>query len=175
MQSTTRRNLLIGLATGFVAVLATSVRNVLPGDPAEGYRMLDTESIAICRLLAARFIGPDHGLVDVPLEVDRTLAALPEVGELWRRLPRLIESAPLLEGYFSGFSGLSVSEQEAFLQGWAASELLQKRQIYNGLRALILSHYYFQPVSWPAIRYAGPWVGRLILPVHSLRFPLEVR
>jgi hypothetical protein len=175
MSSPTRRNLLIGLATGFLAVVATQVRNVLPGDPAEGYQMLDADSIAIVRLLAECFIGPDHVLVDVPLEVDKTLAALPEVGELWKRLPKLIEAAPLVEGYFSGFTALSAEDKEKFLAGWAASERLEKRQVFNGLRALILSHYYFDPASWPAIRYAGPWVGRIDLPIHAPRFPLEVQ
>ncbi|HND30451.1 MAG TPA: hypothetical protein PLA94_10650 [Myxococcota bacterium] len=175
MSSPTRRNLLIGLATGFLAVVATKVRDVFPGDPAEGHQMLDAESIAIVRLLAECFIGPDHALVDIPLEVDHTLAALPEVGELWRRLPKLIEAAPLLEGYFSGFTALSPEDREKFLMGWAASERLEKRQIFNGLRALILSHFYFQPASWTAIGYAGPWVGRMDLPILAPRFPLEVQ
>jgi hypothetical protein len=126
-------------------------------------------------VLAARFIGPHHGLVPVVAEVDKTLEALPEIGDLWKRLPRLLEQSTLADGHFSTFTGLTEAEQEAVLRDWGASSLLPRRQIFHGLRDLLVSHFYFQPASWPLIHYEGPWVERFQLLVHAPRFPVEVQ
>lgn len=175
MDLPSRRAILLGIGAGLMGLAAAeTVRRVWPGDAAPGFRVLDAESVVICEILAARFIGPRHSLARVVEEVDKTLDALPEVGDLWRRLPRILETSTLADGHFAPFSELSPEEQEAVLWNWASSSILERRQIFHGLRDLIVSHFYFQPASWPDIRYEGPWVGRLDLPVHEPRFPVEV-
>ena len=174
MDLLSRRRLLWGVGAGLGGLAGAELARILPRDPAPGFRMLDAESARICEVLAERFIGPRHALVPVVAEVDQTLEALPEVGALWKRLPRLLEESTLADGHFSPFTSLSAAEQEAVLWAWAGASLLPRRQIFHGLRDLLVSHFYFQAASWSAIRYDGPWIGRLPLPVHDPRFPVEV-
>jgi hypothetical protein len=170
----TRRKILLGIGAGLAAVGGLTSR-VITGEPAGGYRVLDEESVRICRVLSFHFIGPEFEKVDVVREVDKTLEALPEIGDLWKRLPRLLENSTLADGHFGVFTALEEKEQEAVLMAWATSSLLARRQIYHGLRDLLLSHYYFSPASWPSIGYGGPWVERYPLPVHPPRFEAEVQ
>lgn len=171
-----RRAVLAGL--GGVALLggAAAVRAVTPGAAAPGFAVLDAEGVRIGRALAARFVGEAQAAaVPVMEELDQTLAALPEVGEVWRRLPLVFERAPLLDGGLSPFTGLPAAEQEALIAAWLASERAWQRRVIRGLRDLICSHAYMHPASWALIRYGGPWVGRIDLPVHAPRFAWGAR
>ena len=166
-----RRSVILGIGSGVLLLGGVAaVRSVTPGDPAPGFAVLDAEAARIGRVLAERFIGPDHAAVPVMEEIDATLAALPEVGEVWRKLPLLFERAPLIDGYMQPFTALGAADQEAVLEGRAAASKLVRRQIYRGLHDLIVSHFYMHAASWPLIRYGGPWVGRIELPVHAPRF-----
>lgn len=170
----TRRRMLLGLGAALAGVGGLAGR-VMTGAPAEGYHVLDAESVRICRILASHFIGPDFEKVAVVEEVDKTLQALPEIGDLWKHLPRVLENSTLADGHFQPFSALDEVKQAQILMEWANSSLLARRQIYHGLRDLLLSHYYFSPASWPSIGYGGPWVDRYALPVHPPRFEVEVQ
>ena len=167
-----RRSVLAGIGGGILALGgAMAVRAVTPGAAAPGFAVLDAEAVRIGRVLAARLVGEGPAMaVPVMEEIDQTLLALPEVGEVWRRLPLVFERAPLLAGGLSPFTGLPAAEQEALIAAWLAAEAGWKRRIIRGLRDLICSHVYMHPASWAAIRYDGPWVGRIALPVHAPRF-----
>lgn len=173
MDLLSRRRVLMGIGAGLLGLgVAGVVKSITPGAPESGFLVLDAEGIRLTRLLTERFVGSLHDRVDVAKELDATLHALPEIGALWVRLPLLLEQSSRLNG--GAFSSLSAPEQEAILQEWANSPLALRRQIYHGLRDLIVSHFYMHPASWADIHYEGPWVGRLDLPVHPLRFPVEV-
>ena len=170
----TRRQLLASLAGITTLVTVGGVTSLLPGEPADGYLLLDAEAIRITEKIAEAVIGPDWHIAPVIQELDKTLSALPEVGKLWRYLPAIVEQLARTETGGTAFSDLSVAERQRVLMVWASSRTLEKRQIYHGLRDLLLSHFYFQPQSWAAIAYGGPWVGRIPMPPHPLRFPVDV-
>jgi hypothetical protein len=139
-------------------------------------KVLDDEAVRIGTLLARDFAGPIADSIPVIAAVDETLAALGgELARLWPLLPRIVESTTLIDGQWGPWSALPTAERAAVLMAWANSGVVQRRQAYKGLHDLLLAHTYFDPRSWPAIGYQGPWLSRFDLPVNPPRYPVEVK
>ena len=97
------------------------------------------------------------------LDADKqpVLASLPSTFDLLSRA---------LVPTLSAFTALAPAEQSAALVDWLESPLAFRRQVGQALRQLVLAHCYGDESTWPEVGYPGPWVGRVGLPVHPLRF-----
>jgi hypothetical protein len=171
----TRRRLLASMAGLSTLAAAGAFKTLVPGKAAPGFLVLDTDGVRITRAIAEAVIGKAWVKAPVVEELDKTLAALPEVGELWKYLPLFLEQSTRLDGHFEAFSELTIELRQEVLMSWGTSTLLEQRQIYHALRDLLLSHFYFQPESWEDIFYSGPWIGRFALSPFPLRFPMAVQ
>lgn len=90
-----------------------------------------------------------------------TLASLPT---LFDRLSRVLVPTG------GAFASLSPEARVAALEDWIHSPLAFRRQVGQALRQLVLAHCYADERTWVDVGYAGPWIGRVEVPVHPLRF-----
>ncbi|MBN8701974.1 MAG: hypothetical protein J0M08_02855 [Bacteroidetes bacterium] len=104
---------------------------------------------------------PNPIKMGLPQRLDEEIWALSErlKGDLKNGL-QVIEHAPLLQGYTSRFSSLSLQERvkcyEAYLTG--SNDLLQ--QISGGLKVMVHFFYYSNSATWSAIGYEGPFISK---------------
>lgn len=131
----------------------------------------DTDRAVLAAVLAAVY-GPGSERCDAVAALEQSLAWIDdERRPLIAALPMLFDQASrVLVPTFAAFRNLTPEAQRAAVGDWAASPLALRRQIYGGLRQLLLAHAYADPATWDAIGYPGPWLGRIELPVHPLRF-----
>jgi hypothetical protein len=158
----TRRRLL-ALSAAAATVLA------LPAGAAEPFEDGDSELI---RALLAVIYGPGSERLDVVSDLAATLVFVDEdTRDKVRQLPWLLdELSRVLVPTVSAWHALPPEEQAAALEDWATSGLAFRRSVYVAVRKVLLFHAYLDERTWAEIGYPGPWLGRMELPVHPLRF-----
>jgi hypothetical protein len=162
-----RRRFLALLAAG-AAVLS------LPADADAALEPVpfDEDDAAVARVIFAAIYGEGADAVDVVGAMEETLAYLPDdKHDLIRALPALVDQlSRVLVPTVVAFRELAPADREAALIDWGTSSIEFRRTVYGGLRRLLLFHAYMDPATWPAIGYPGPWLDRIPLPPHPLRF-----
>lgn len=115
------------------------------------------------RLIPPQGPLPGAGELGVADAADHLLAkANPTLQADLKRLLDLFESFPSWLGG-APFSRRPASEQDALLRGWMEAPLWPVRQGFTALNKLTAMLFYMDPRSWPAIGFAGPWIGRIDL------------
>lgn len=146
---------------------------LVPGEAlAAGPAPFDAADTRVLTLLLEAILGPEGPRSDAIAAIPATVALLaPDKQELVAQLPMLLDQGSrFLVPTFVAWSALDAPARVAALQDWSTSSLALRRQIYTSLRQLLLFHVFSDPATWPDSGYAGPWLGRLDLPVHPLRF-----
>ena len=127
---------------------------------------------AVLDALKAVLYGPGAEAIDILTPLRETIAFLDEAQQA--QLASLPSTFDLLSRVLvptgGAFATLSLEAQAAALEDWLQSPLAFRRQVGQALRQLVLAHCYTHPVGQAAVGYAGPWLGRHLLPVHPLRF-----
>jgi hypothetical protein len=146
-------------------------------DPAGGGLPLakvgfDAGDARILEALALLVYGPGAERFGVTAAMQGTLGFMaPDKQELVVSLPGLFNQlSRVLVPTVSAWIDLGPRDQRRVYEDWLHSDLAFRRAVAQGLRQLILAHIYTQPEAWEEIGYPGPWLGRLSLPVHPLRF-----
>lgn len=121
-----------------------------------------TDEDAVIRAATAAFFPPTDGsadpdALDVPGAVRRYLAEF-STDARWqaRGLLRVIEYG-VRPG--SRFSGLSLADRVAALEGMAASRVATERLLVAALKQLCAMGYWQHPETWGFLGYEGPSVG----------------
>lgn len=169
MQPNRREVLGWSAMTAAAAVLAVplELRAALPAPTAT----LDEGDRAILTAMAALVYGP--GLtVDVAAAIQETIGFLPEDKQsLVAQLPGLFNQlSRVLVPTVSAWVDLDQSAQLSAFEDWLYSSLEFRRGIAGALRQIILAHCYTNESTWASVGYPGPWLGRVGLPPHPLRF-----
>lgn len=164
------RRQFLGLVAALPALLALPDADAAP--PAASPEAWDDADAAVLRGVLAAVYGPGSERCDAVEALQESLAWIDdERRPLIAALPMLFDQASrVLVPTFAAFRDLSPEGQRACVEDWAASPLALRRQIYGGLRQLLLAHAYADPATWAEIGYPGPWLGRIELPVLPLRF-----
>lgn len=156
-----RRRILLGAgAAGAAAVV---------GGRSVGYDgvagdMLTESQVSVLSAAAEALLGdvatPVPSAAQVAANVDRFLVGMPEstLGQL-DLLFVALEQIPLRYGHLSRFTRLDVSARLSVLTSLRA-EPAPARDLYRGVRDLVLLGAYQDPVMWPALGYEGPMVPR---------------
>ncbi len=149
-------------------MVPASLRAALP--PAQSRFGADDEAVldALKRVL----YGPGADEIDILTPLRETLGFLDEAQQSQlASLPSTFDwLSRVLVPTGAAFATLSEGAQAAALEDWLTSPLPFRRQVGQALRQLVLAHCYTHPVGQAAAGYAGPWLGRHLLPVHALRF-----
>jgi hypothetical protein len=132
----------------------------------------DDEARAILEQLGRITYGHGAESLGVADAVQALLAWLPEDKQgLVVRLPSLFDQLTrVFLPTTSRWMDLDEATQIRALEDWSDSSLGFRRQVIQALRQLVLVSCYVQPEVFAGIRYGGPWLGRMPLPVHPLRF-----
>jgi len=132
----------------------------------------DDVDLAVLRGFLAAVFGPGSERTDAVAALTESFAWLDDERKpLIAALPAVFDQASrVLAGSVAAFHELPAGQRSAVVADWSNSTLAVRRQVFNALRALLLAHAYADPVTWPEIGYPGPWIGRVDLPVHPLRF-----
>lgn len=143
-----------------------------PGAPPRPAAGFDAADLKILQALLLAFYGPGGDQTDALAALAEGLAYLaPDRQELIVQLPAVFAiGSRVLSPTVTAFQALPTAEQEAVLDDWALSDLGFRRQVFGALRQLLLYHAHTDPKTWALLDYPGPWVGRLDLQPHPLRF-----
>lgn len=162
------RRQLLGLlgAAGALLALPAAAGESAPGPT------FDADDTRILTLFLAAVLGPEGPRSDALVAIPPTLALLaPDKQALVAQLPTLLDQGSrFLVPTWVAWSALSPEARVAALEDWSSSALPLRRQIYTSLRQLLLFHVFSDEATWPDSGYAGPWLGRIDLPVHPPRF-----
>ncbi len=156
--------LVLALGGGAWLALKRGAQVELPA----GLAVLDARRYAVVRALVERLVPARAGFpapealgtakaVDAILTlVDQT--SRDELGQLLL----LFENA--LPNFLFGlrtvpFTQMTPDEQLAVLDEWRTSRLAIRRTGYVALRTIVMSAYYGNPATWPAVSYPGPPPG----------------
>lgn len=130
-----------------------------------GLKVLDARRFAVVRALVERFV-PQRDEFPPPLSVgtaeavDGILAMMdPSARAEVLQLLMLFENA--LPNFLFGlrtqpFTQLAPDAQAEVLTEWMNSRLALRRTGYLALRVMVMSAYYGNDVTWPAVGYPGP-------------------
>ena len=125
-------------------------------------------------LLALRGVlyGPGGEGLDIVASLGETLGFMDEAQQpLLASLPSTFDLlSRVLVPTLGAYADLPLDAQTAALEDWISSSIGFRRQVGQALRQLVLSHCYTNDAVYDSIGYPGPWLGRLPLPVHDLRF-----
>jgi hypothetical protein len=165
-----RRTLLsVGLATGTLLALAGGTLALLNPGRREGVLTASGRSMfaAVAQAVLASTLPADPDARAKALEghlarVQATIAGMPpsmqaELDEL----VTIVGSAPgrlALAGLRSDWSGASVADVSAALQGMRGSSLAVRQQAFHALRDITNASYFADPSTWQAVGYPGPRV-----------------
>ncbi len=132
----------------------------------------DEADLDVIDAIKAVVYGPGAEQVDVRVGLRETLGFLdaekqPTLASLPSTFDRL---SRVLVPTGGAFASLPPAQREAALADWIESPLAFRRQVGQALRQLVLAHCYGQESTWASVGYAGPWIGRVELPIHPLRF-----
>ena len=165
------RRQFLALVAALPAVLATP-GSALGAPQDEAGPGWDESDVAVLRGFLAAVVGPGSERTDAIEALTASLSWLDDERKpLVAALPAIFDPASrVLVPTLAAFHTLRPEEQAAAVANWSASSLGFRRQIFNALRTLLLAHAYADPVTWEAIGYPGPWLGRIDLPAHPLRF-----
>lgn len=158
----------LGLVAG---TLATSVplsgcRGPEYPPPPQALEFFSPKEWAVLRAASARLVPGGEGLigareVDVATAADRLFSkANPRLKAELKQLLNAFEDFTILALRFKPFTGMSPTEQDAYLRAWMESGLGMQRQGFLALNKISGMLFYMDPRSWPQIGYPGPWVGR---------------
>ncbi len=164
------RRQFLALVAALPAVLVLPVG--CSGTPAEdGPGWDDVDRAVLAGFLAAVF-GPGSERTDAVAALSESFAWLDDERKpLIAALPAVFDQATrVLAPSVAAFHDMPPGQQADVVADWSGSTLALRRQVFNALRALLLAHAYADPVTWSDIGYPGPWIGRIDLPVHPLRF-----
>lgn len=132
----------------------------------------DATDINVLEVLLRTILGSNGPQTDAIRALGETLGYIePERQALIAQLPAILDQGSrFLVPTYRAWSALNEADRVAALEDWRTSPLGFRRQIYNGLRQLLLFHAYTDPTAWPDAGYPGPWLGRVDLPRIALRF-----
>jgi hypothetical protein len=164
--------LLLAVGGGTWLALKKGARVSLPAD----LQVLDERRWPVVLALVDRFIPartgfPSAASLDTAKGVDTILTLVDESSRVEiRQLLMLFENA--LPNFLFGlrttpFTLLSPQEQDEVLQEWMTSRVPLRRTGFLALRTLVMSAYYANPATWPAVGYPGPPKG-----IHDPNAPL---
>lgn len=155
-------------AMGLAASLSVGFWPVQVPPPGFALKYFSPYELAVVDKAAARIAPADHELpaaamLDVARKADRLIADRldPTMQAEFHQLLGLFGEVPLLGGRLTPFLSQDPRSADGYLAAWAGSPLALLRQGFSGLRRLCAAIYYADSRSWPAIRYDGPWIGRL--------------
>jgi hypothetical protein len=163
-----RRRFLTASAAAAVLAIPRELRAALPPAKAQ----FGEDDFAVLDALKAVLYGPGAEKLDIRKPLAESLGFLDEDKQAQlASLPSTFDRLSMvLVPTFGSFIELSAEEQVAALQDWIVSPLAFRRQVGQALRQLVLAHCYTNEAVWPELGYPGPWLGRVELPVHPLRF-----
>lgn len=132
----------------------------------------DPTDVAVLQALLAAIFGPDSERTDAVEALTTSFAWLDDERKpLVAALPAVFDQASrVLVPTIAAFHTLTPEAQASAVADWSASTLGFRRQVFNALRTLLLAHAYADPVTWEGVGYPGPWLGRIDLAAHPLRF-----
>ena len=162
---------------GFLALHAASAATLaipseLRADVPVGAARFDDADRRILAALARATYGEGADALDVPGAVQGMVATLDaERQGLVVALPGLFNQlSRVLVPTVRAWIDCDADAQIAALVDWETSPLGFRRQVLQALRQLVLAACYTNPAVFASIGYPGPWLGRVDLPVHPLRF-----
>ena len=158
-----------------LALVAAAAAVLLVADDAEAAAVaspFDAHDTRILALILEAILGPDGPRSDALEAIPATVALLaPDKQALVAQLPGLLDQGSrFLVPTWSAWSDLDPADRVAALEDWSTSSIALRRQIFVSLRQLLLFHVFSDPATWGDSGYAGPWLGRVDLPVHPPRF-----
>ncbi|MFZ5476374.1 MAG: hypothetical protein ACOZNI_06315 [Myxococcota bacterium] len=162
----------------FLALCAAGASVLALPAAAEDRVAFDPDDAAVVRELFRAIYGSGADAVDVVRHLEETLPYVAaDKHDLIRMLPGIVdEVSRVLVPSVSAWRDLGEADRVAALEDWGTSPLELRRTVYHGLRRMLLAVAYCDPATWVDIGYPGPWLGRMVLPVHPLRFgPLSPR
>lgn len=132
----------------------------------------DDDDRAILAALGRATFGEGADALDLPDAVQTMVAWLDDERQgLVTLLPGLFdELTRVLVPTGARWLDLDPEAREAALVDWETSALAFRRQVLQGLRQLLLAAAYVNPATFAQLGYAGPWKGRIEVPVHPPRF-----
>lgn len=175
-----RRGFLKGTLTGTVALGAASL---LPSGCAKyaeapsGLAVFNAKEYAIINAAARVYVGADPAEegVDVAAFFDhyaRNFA--PWLLDQIKQGLALFEHGPLLFNFsLKTFTQMDEAAQADYAAGWKRSSLVFRRGLNLAIRNICMAGYYLQTPTWKTLGYAGPWIGRVKVPVVAARYPLR--
>lgn len=145
----------------------------LEGVVAQNLYALSPKEFVIVRAIAARMVRADEPRDGAPAyptpeelgvasQIDVFVARLDDANRRdLRRLLHLTEHAlPFCAGFARRFTRLSGDEQDRVLASMETSSVGLLRGAFNALKALCVMAFFAHPLTWGAIGYDGPLVGR---------------
>jgi hypothetical protein len=172
------------LQSGVGGVLLLAFGAVLPSgctrysSTSRSLRFLTAKEFAVVTQAAVRILGlPEDDRERIGLFIDEVLAGLPSGSQGQARMMlRVVEHGThLFDLKPKRFTRLGPEEQDRYLEGWMQSSLGARRVIFRALKTLAALGYYAQSDAWPAIDYAGPWIGRIeVASTHVHEAPVSL-
>lgn len=168
MQLTRRGFLALHAAAAATLAIPAELRAEAPAARAT----FDDGDRAILAALGRATYGDGADALDVPGAVQIMVALLDEGRQgLVVALPGLFNQlSRVLVPTGRAWIDCTPEVQTAALVDWETSPLAFRRQVLQALRQLVLAACYTNPAVFASLDYPGPWLGRLDLPVHPLRF-----
>jgi hypothetical protein len=171
------RSLAISAGLALDGVLLAGCRGSYQGDLPADLRLqtLKPWEFVVLRAGVARILdgaGEGPSAEDVARRADAELATVddPAVRAGIGHLLLFLEYGTPLVGYFRPFSVLAADEQDRVLAGLARSRFRTGRVTFATVKLFAYYYHYAAPVTWPALGYDGPWVGRLPLPAYAVDY-----
>ena len=163
-----RREVLLLSAAAAVIAIPAALRSSLPPPKAS----FGEDDLAVVEALARMFYGPGAEALGVSAALKSSLGFLDESQQtVLASLPSTFDLlSRVLVPTCGAFVSLGEAAQVAAVEDWISSPLAFRRHIIQALRQLVLSHCYTNPAVHESIGYPGPWIGRVDLPIHALRF-----
>lgn len=129
---------------------------------------LSPKEFLIVSALAGRILRRDADDLPLPEEIDAAfsidllVARLDPANrrDLLRLLHALEHVLPLSAGVFSRFSRASGEDQDLVLLSMQESSQAMLRGAFGALKSICVMAYFSHPLTWGAIGYDGPLVGR---------------
>ena len=163
-----RRRFLVLSASVAVLAIPAELRAALPPPKAN----FGSDDLDVLDAVKRIVYGPGADALDIRPGLAESIGFLDEDKQpMLASLPSTFDAlSRFLVPTTGAFVSLSAGAQEFALHDWITSPLAFRRQVGQALRQLVLAHCYSIESTWTEIGYPGPWLGRMELPVHPLRF-----
>jgi hypothetical protein len=169
MDWTRRRTLQVGLLGSLALLVGTigiSLRRTVLRAPARPLKVLTAEQYSVLFAVAERFHPgkqphvPSASRLGVAEDVDELLArAHPGFVSDFGRALLFFENATtrlLFEGSPTTFTSCAPEVQDRILEAWRGARSHLRRQVFHAMLGLCSAAYWGNPLTWPAMDYAGP-------------------